>query len=614
MIRPTPFSQLISHQMQQPIRNIAIIAHVDHGKTTLVDHMLRQSGTFRENQEVAERVMDSNALERERGITIMAKNTAVKWHGTKINIVDTPGHADFGGEVERILKMVNGVILLVDAAEGPLPQTRFVLRKSLALGYRPIVVINKIDRHDARPDEVVNEVFDLFVSLEATDEQLDFPVLYAVGLQGFAREELSDANEDLSPLFDVIIRHVPEPERPVEKPFKMLVSNIEWNDYVGRIAIGRVEQGTIEKNQPIILLDRNGQVKEKSRITKLYTYAGLEKVPVDKGEAGDVIALAGYENTNIGDSLTSEEDPTPVAYYDIDKPTIAMYFRVNDSPFAGREGKYVTSNMLKDRLMREIRTNVSLKVEPTENPDIFKVSGRGELQLSILIETMRREGYEFAVSRPEVLMQEIDGVLQEPVEEVIITVEEEYSSRVIEILMNRKGTMTSMSGELDMTRLEFRVPSRGLIGFRSDVMTETRGTAMIHQQFDGYEPFKGDITGRNNGVLIALEHGSVTHYALEGLQDRGQFIIEPGDSVYMGQVVGLNNRSDDMIVNVVKKKNLTNHRASQSSDAVKLSTAKKLSLEQFIETIEDDELIEVTPHSLRIRKKYLDPHERKRNS
>ena len=600
--------------MQQPIRNIAIIAHVDHGKTTLVDHMLRQSGTFRENQEVAERVMDSNVLERERGITIMAKNTAVKWHGTKINIVDTPGHADFGGEVERILKMVNGVILLVDAAEGPLPQTRFVLRKSLALGYRPIVLINKIDRHDARPDDVVNEVFDLFVSLDATDEQLDFPVLYSVGLQGFARKELSDTNEDLSPLFDVIISHVPEPERPVGKPFKMLVSNIEWNDYVGRIAIGRVEQGAIEKNQPIVLLDRNGQVKEKSRITKLFTYAGLDKVPVDRGEAGDVIALAGYENTNIGDSLTSEEDPTPVAYYDIDKPTIAMYFRVNDSPFAGREGKYVTSNMLKDRLMREIRTNVSLKVEPTENPDIFKVSGRGELQLSILIETMRREGYEFAVSRPEVLMQEIDGVLHEPVEEVIITVDEAYSSRVIEILMNRKGSMTSMSSELDMTRLEFRVPSRGLIGFRSDVMTETRGTAMIHQQFDGYEPYKGDITGRTNGVLIALENGGVTHYALEGLQDRGQFIIEPGDAVYMGQVVGLNNRSDDMIVNVVKKKNLTNHRASQSSDAVKIATAKKLSLEQFIETIEDDELIEVTPQSLRIRKKYLDPHDRKRKN
>ncbi|MEX0680108.1 MAG: translational GTPase TypA [Balneolales bacterium] len=598
--------------MQQPIRNIAIIAHVDHGKTTLVDQMLRQSGTFRENQEIAERVMDSNVLERERGITIMAKNTAVNWKGAKINIVDTPGHADFGGEVERILKMVNGVILLVDAAEGPLPQTRFVLRKSLALGYRPIVVINKIDRKDARPDEVVNEVFDLFVSLDATDEQLDFPVLYAVGLKGFAKKELNSTSEDLSPLFDLIMSHVPEPERPAGKPFKMLISNVEWNDYVGRIAIGRVEQGAVSRNQPILLMDRNGAIKEKSRITKLFTFAGLEKLPVDHCEAGDIIALAGYNDADIGDSLTDEIDPVPVPYYDIDKPTIAMYFRVNDSPFAGLEGKYVTSNMIKDRLMRELRTNVSLRVDPTENPDVFKVSGRGELQLAILIETMRREGYEFSVSRPEVLMQEIDGAMCEPVEEVIITVEEAFSSRVIEILMMRKGTLTGMTQEMEMSRLTFRVPSRGLIGFRGDVLTETRGTAMIHQQFDSYEPYKGDIAGRTNGVLIALENGNVTHYALEGLQDRGQFIIEPGDPVYMGQVVGINNRTDDMVINVVKKKNLTNHRASQSADAVKLSTAKKLSLEQFIEFIDDDELLEITPVSMRIRKKYLDPNERKR--
>jgi len=600
--------------MHQPIRNIAIIAHVDHGKTTLVDEMLRQSGTFRENQEVAERVMDSNVLERERGITIMAKNTAVIWNGTKINIVDTPGHADFGGEVERILKMVNGVILLVDAAEGPLPQTRFVLRKSLALGYRPIVVINKMDRKDARPDDVINEVFDLFVSLDASDEQLDFPLLYAVGLKGWARRNPDDTNEDLGPLFDLIVDHVPEPERPLEKPFKMLVSNVEWNDYLGRIAIGRVEQGTIQRNQPILLVNRNGEVKEKSRITKLFTYAGLEKIPVDQGEAGDVIALAGYEQADIGDSLTSESDPSPVPYYDIDKPTIAMYFRVNDSPFAGLEGKYVTSNMIKDRLMKELRTNVSLRVDMTDNPDVFKVSGRGELQLAILIETMRREGYEFSVSRPEVLMQEVEGVLHEPVEEVVITVDEQYSSRVIEILMGRKGTMTGMTTEMDMIRLDFRVPSRGLIGFRSDVLTETRGTAMIHQQFDSYEPYKGEIPGRTNGVLVALENGSVTQYALEGLQDRGQFIIEPGDPVYMGQVVGFNNRGDDMIVNVVKKKNLTNHRAAQSADSVKLSTAKKLSLEQFLEVIEDDELVEVTPKSFRVRKKFLSPHDRKKKA
>jgi len=598
--------------MHQPIRNIAIIAHVDHGKTTLVDEMLRQSGTFRENQEVAERVMDSNVLERERGITIMAKNTAVIWNGTKINIVDTPGHADFGGEVERILKMVNGVILLVDAAEGPLPQTRFVLRKSLALGYRPIVVINKMDRKDARPDDVINEVFDLFVSLDASDEQLDFPLLYAVGIKGWARLNSGDTNEDLGPLFDLITDHVPEPERPLGKPFKMLVSNVEWNDYLGRIAIGRVEQGAIERNQPILLVNRNGEVKEKSRITKLFTYAGLEKIPVDRGEAGDIVALAGYEQTDIGDSLTTESDPTPVPYYDIDKPTIAMYFRVNDSPFAGLEGKFVTSNMIKDRLLKELRTNVSLRVDMTDNPDVFKVSGRGELQLAILIETMRREGYEFSVSRPEVLMQEVEGVLHEPVEEVVITVDEQYSSRVIEILMGRKGTMTGMTTEMDMIRVDFRVPSRGLIGFRSDVLTETRGTAMIHQQFDSYEPYKGEIPGRTNGVLVALENGNVTHYALEGLQDRGQFIAEPGDPVYMGQVVGFNNRSDDMIVNVVKKKNLTNHRASQSADAVKISTAKKLSLEQFMEFIEDDELLEVTPKNFRVRKKFLNPHDRKK--
>lgn len=600
--------------MHQPIRNIAIIAHVDHGKTTLVDQMLRQSGTFRENQEVAERVMDSNAIERERGITIMAKNTAVKWQGTKINIVDTPGHADFGGEVERILKMVNGVILLVDAAEGPLPQTRFVLRKSLALGYRPIVLINKIDRKDARPEEVVNEVFDLFVSLDATDEQLDFPVLYAVGIQGFARKELSDQNEDLTPLFDLIVEHVPEPDRPVDLPFKMLVSNVEWNDYVGRIAIGRIEQGIVERNAPIVLVNRDGEVKEKSRITKLFTYAGLEKVAVDQCEAGDIVALAGYEDTMIGDSLVVADDLAPVPYYDIDKPTIAMYFRVNDSPFAGLEGKYVTSNMIKDRLMKELRTNVSMRVDATENPDIFKVSGRGELQLAILVETMRREGYEFAVSRPEVLTREVDGQVEEPVEEVVITVEEAYSSRVIEILMGRKGLLTSMTSEMDMTRLAFRVPSRGLIGFRGDVLTETRGTAMIHQQFDAYEPWKGDIAGRTNGVLVALENGNVTQYALEGLQDRGEFIIQPGDPVYMGQIVGVNNRSDDMVVNVVKKKNLTNHRAAQSADAVKLSAARKMSLEQYMEFLEDDELLEVTPQSFRLRKKLRDPNDRKRKS
>ncbi|SHG01488.1 GTP-binding protein [Fodinibius roseus] len=598
--------------MYQELRNIAIIAHVDHGKTTLVDQMLRQSGTFRENEEVAERVMDSGDLEKEKGITISSKNTAVKWDDTKINIVDTPGHADFGGEVERILKMVNGVIILVDAAEGPLPQTKFVLRKSLQMGYEPIVVINKIDRKDARPDAVLNEIFDLFVMLDATNEQLDFPIIYAEGINGIAKYELEDDNEDLVPLFETIIERIPPPEQNVDAPFKMLVSSIDWNDYVGRIAIGRVEQGTIEVNQQIALLNRNGELKEKARATKLFTFTGLKREPVDKAVAGDIFALAGYEKVDIGDTLTDVSDMTSIDYYDIDQPTMAMFFRVNDSPFAGLEGEYVTSNMIKDRLMREIRTNVSIQVEQTEDPDIFKVSGRGELQLAILTETMRREGYEFAVSRPEVLYKEVDGQRHEPFEEVVVDVHQDYSNRVIDNLQQRKGIMTSMTQEGENNRLTFKVPSRGLIGFRGEMLTETRGTGIMHQQFDSYEPFAGQIPGRNSGVLIALEKGEVTSYALEGLQDRGVFLVEPGDSVYQGQVVGINNRSDDMVVNVVKKKNLTNHRATQSADAVKIAPARKMSLEQHIEFIDNDELLEVTPKSLRIRKMYLDPNERKR--
>ncbi|HMB41245.1 MAG TPA: translational GTPase TypA [Balneolaceae bacterium] len=598
--------------MIQDIRNIAIIAHVDHGKTTLVDQMLKQSGTFRENQKVDDRVMDSGDLEKEKGITISSKNTAVKWKGTKINIVDTPGHADFGGEVERILKMVNGVILLVDAAEGPLPQTKFVLRKSLDLGYQPIVLINKIDRKDARPDEVLNMIFDLFVSLDATDEQLDFPVLYAAAIEGYAKNELEDENVDMAPLFDKIVEHIPHPEQVMDKPFKMLVSSVDWNDYVGRIAIGRVEQGTIKTNQEIVLMDRKGTQKIKAKATKLFTFNGLNREPVDEAQAGDIFALAGYDAVEIGDTLTHISDPTPIEYYDIDQPTMAMYFRVNNSPFAGLEGDYVTSNMIKDRLNKEIRTNVSIRVEQTENPDIFRVAGRGELQLSILIETMRREGFEFAVSRPEVLYKEINGDLHEPFEEVVVDVHTDYSNKVIDNLQQRKGIMTSMVQEGENNRIEFKVPSRGLIGFRGEMLTETRGTGIMHQQFDEYGPFAGDIPGRTRGALIALERGDVTPYALEGLQDRGQFIVEPGDPVYMGQVVGINNRADDMVINVVKKKNLTNHRATQTSDSVKISQAKKMSLEQCIEFIDNDELLEVTPKSLRIRKIYLDHNDRKR--
>ncbi|MEX0685865.1 MAG: translational GTPase TypA [Balneolales bacterium] len=598
--------------MIQNIRNIAIVAHVDHGKTTLVDQLLRQSGTFRENQEVNERVMDSGDLERERGITIMAKNTAVMWEGTKINVVDTPGHADFGGEVERILKMVNGVLLLVDAAEGPLPQTRFVLRKSLSLGYRPIVVINKIDRKDARPEAVLDMVFDLFVDLEATDEQLDFPVIYAVGINGTSKMNMEDDDSDLTPIFETIIKHIPEPDADREPSFKMLVSNVEWDDYVGRIAVGLVAQGVVKRGQDITLVSQAGDVKSKARATKLFTFSGLDRVPIDEAYAGDIIALAGYEDVNIGDTLTDQSDLVPVPYYIIDQPTLSMFFRVNDSPLAGREGKFVTSNMLKDRLNKELRTNVALTVEPTENPDVFKVSGRGELQLAILIEQMRREGYEFSASRPEVILREIDGVKSEPVEEVIVDVPVDYSNKVIDNLLNRKGVMVAMMQEGDNSRISFKVPSRGLLGFRNELMTETRGTALIHQQFDGYEPFKGTIQGRTSGALIALEDGTVTAYALEGIQDRGEFFTKPGDHVYRGQLVGINNRSEDMIVNAVKKKNLTNHRATQTSDSVKISAAREMTLEQCIEFLDEDELLEVTPQSLRIRKKYLDHNERKR--
>jgi GTP-binding protein len=598
--------------MSQDLRNIAIIAHVDHGKTTLVDQILKQSGTFRENQEVEDRVMDSGDLERERGITISSKNTAVNWKGTKINIVDTPGHADFGGEVERILKMVNGVILLVDAAEGPLPQTKFVLRKSLSLGYKPIVLINKIDRKDARPDAVLDEIFDLFVMLDANNDQLDFPVLYAVARDGIAKLELEEESDSLAPLMDTIVEHVPSPAQPVDETFKMLVSSIDWNDYVGRIAVGRVEQGTIKLNQEVALVSGKGDQKMKGRATKLFTFNGLNREPVEEAFAGDIVALAGYDSVNIGDTLTAASDPTPLEYVDLDKPTIAMYFRVNNSPFAGLEGKYVTSNQIKDRLEREVRTNVAMRVEATDSPDVFKVSGRGELQMAILIETMRREGFEFSVSRPEVLMQEIDGVIHEPVEEVVVDVHTDYSNRVIDNLQQRKGIMQGMSQEGENNRIEFRVPSRGLIGFRGEMLTETRGTGIMHQQFDAYEPYAGEIPGRNRGALIALEKGDVTGYALEGIQDRGNFFVEPGDKAYMGMVVGLNNRTDDMVVNVVKKKNLTNHRATQTADSVKISQAKKMSLEECIEFIANDELLEVTPESLRIRKKYLDHNERKR--
>ena len=605
------------------IRNIAIIAHVDHGKTTLVDQMLKQSGTFQDHQVIDERVMDSQDLEKERGITISAKNTAVNWKDTKINIVDTPGHADFGGEVERILKMVNGVILLVDAAEGPLPQTKFVLRKSLELGYHPIVVINKIDRSDARPDEVLNEIFDLFVSLNATDEQLDFPVLYAIGLKGVATTSIDTAlqfNQDtqneigLEDLFTSILEKIPTPTTTDSNHTtpKLLVSNVDWNDYVGRIAIGRLDGQPCKAKQELLLVRPTGDITQKGNISKLFTFDGLKRIAVDETEPGDIIAIAGFEDVHIGDTITGVEDPMPLEHVIIDQPTLAMYFRVNTSPFAGKEGQFVTSNQLKDRLYKEVQTNVSIVIEPTQNPDIYKVSGRGELQLAILTETMRREGYEFSVSRPEVLTREENGQTFEPYEEVVVDVHQDYSSKVIDMLQQRKGVLLSMDTEGENHRLTFRVPSRGLIGSRSEMLTETRGTGIMHQQFDSYGPFAGDVVSRSRGALIALESGEVTSYALEGLQDRGQFMVQPGDPVYAGQVVGMHNRSDDLIINVVKRKNLTNHRATQTADAVKLSRSTVLSLEQAIEYIEQDELLEVTPESLRIRKATLDHNERKR--
>jgi GTP-binding protein len=595
------------------IRNIAIIAHVDHGKTTLVDFMLRQSGTFRENQDVATRVMDSGDLEKEKGITISAKNTAIQYGDTKINIVDTPGHADFGGEVERVLKMVNGVILLVDAAEGPLPQTKFVLRKSLALGYKPIVLINKIDRGDARPAQVLDEIFDLFVGLDAHEDQLDFPHLYAIAKQGIIRFDADGEDHNLDPLFDLIVKHVPPPSQEIDKPFRMLVSNIEWNDYVGRIAVGRVQEGAANVGDEVFLLNSQSEIKTKAKVTKLFTFSGLQRAPADRVEAGDVVALAGYEEVFIGDTLVSPENKVAIEYADVDQPTLSMFFRVNDSPLAGTEGQFVTANLLKDRLFKEARNNISIRVEPTDSADAYKVSGRGELQLAILIESMRREGFEFAVSKPEVLLKIEDGVTMEPIEEVVVDVPEEFSSKVIDNLQQRKGVIQSMHSEGESQRVVFMVPSRGIIGFRGELLTETKGTAIMHQQFDHYAPIGGHIPGRKRGALVSMENGNVTAYALEGVQDRGLFFVEAGDISYVGMVVGLNNRADDLVVNVAKKKALTNHRASQTADSVKVGKARKMSLEESLEFLEKDELLEVTPKSLRLRKIYLDHNDRKRN-
>ena len=583
------------------IRNLAIIAHVDHCKTTLVDFMLNQTGVFRENQQVVVRVMDSNDLERERGITILAKNTGIFYEGTKINIVDTPGHADFGGEVERTLTMVDGVLLLVDAAEGPLPGTKFVLKKALDLHLKPIVVINKIDRQDARPYEVLDQVFELFLSLGATDDQLDFPILYTIGKQGIAKRDLDDDSEDLRPLLDTIRDEVPAPTGDATQPFQMLITTIDYNDYLGRLGIGRISRGTIRLNSPMKVVHRDGSVED-ARVSKIYSFEGLKRVEVESAAAGDIIAIAGMEDVDIGETIADQADPTPLPFVNIEEPTISMNFLVNTSPFAGQDGRYVTSRALGERLMRELRSNVSLRVEPGEAPDIFKVSGRGELHLAVLIETMRREGFEFQVSRPEVIMKRIDDVLCEPIEHVVIDVPEEYSGAVIESMGRRKGEMKNLIATEDNLRIEFIAPSRGLIGFRGDFTTITRGTGILHQSFHGYEPYKGDLPMRTRGALVQMEGGDAVAYSIFRLQDRGWFFIEPGTKVYAGMVVGESNRDQDVPVNVCKTKQLTNMRAVGSDDTVRLEPPRLLSLDQAIEWLGEDEYLEVTPKTVRIRK------------
>lgn len=598
---------------REDIRNIAIIAHVDHGKTTLVDHMLRQTGTFRANQQVATRVMDSNELEKERGITILAKNTAIHYKKLKINIVDTPGHADFAGEVERTLTMVDGVLLLVDAAEGPLPGTKFVLKKSLDLHLKPIVVINKIDRKDARAHEVLDEIFELFLSLGANNEQLDFKTVYCIAKQGVAKYELENEGKDLEPLFETIINTVPPPPGDTSLPFQMLVTTIDYNDYLGRLGIGRIHRGTIRLGSPMKVIHRNAEVED-ARVTKIYTFDGLKRIETGEAHAGDIIAIAGMDDVDIGETIADAGDPSPLPFVAIEEPTISMNFMVNNSPFAGLEGRYVTTRNLSERLTRELRSNVSLRVELTDSPDAFKVSGRGELHLAILIETMRREGYELQVSRPEVIYKMIDDVRAEPIEHVIIDVPEEFVGAVIENLGRRRGEMKNMITSGENVRIEFFVPARGLIGFRGEFMTQTKGTGILHHNFHGYEPFKGEMAHRTKGALVAMETGDASAYGMWKLAERSTFFIEPGTRVYAGMIVGENAREQDMQVNVCKTKQLTNMRASGADEAIRLEPPHILTLEQAIEWIGDDEFVEITPKSIRLRKKYLDANARYRLS
>jgi GTP-binding protein len=595
------------------IRNIAIIAHVDHGKTTLVDALLRQSGTFRLNQQVAERAMDSNDLERERGITILAKCTSVVWKNTRLNIVDTPGHADFGGEVERILSMVDGVVVLVDAAEGPMPQTKFVVGKALRQGLKPIVVVNKVDRPDARVQEVHNEVFDLFAVLDATDDQLDFPTLFASGRNGWASETLDGPREDLAPLFELIVRHVKAPVGDAEAPFAMLATTLEADPYLGRVLTGRIMSGTAKVNMPLKSLTRDGKLIEQGRLTKLLSFRGLERVGIESAVAGDIIAIAGLTETTVADTICTPEVTEAIHATPIDPPTLAMTFSVNDSPLAGREGTKVTSRMIAERLLREAEGNIAIKVSQTADKDALEVAGRGELQLGVLIETMRREGYEMSISRPRVLYKTENGQRLEPIEEVQIDVDEEHSGVVVEKMSLRKADMTDMrpsgGGKL---RLTFLAPSRGLIGYQGEFMTDTRGTGLMSRLFHGYAPFKGTLEGRRNGVLISTGDGTAVAYALWNLEDRGPMFITPGTPVYQGMIIGEHTRENDLEVNPLKGKQLTNIRTTSKDEAVRLTTPRVMSLEQAISYIQDEELVEITPKSIRLRKRLLDPNERKR--
>ena len=597
------------------VRNVAIIAHVDHGKTTLVDELLKQSGIFRENQEVQERVMDSNDIERERGITILSKNTAVHYKNTKINIIDTPGHADFGGEVERVLKMVNGVILVVDAFEGAMPQTKFVLRKALDLDLDVIVCVNKIDRPEARPEEVVDEVLELLMDLDASDRQLDCPFLFASAKAGYAVKDLSDEPKDMIPLFETILEHIPAPEGDPEAPTQVLISTIDYNEYVGRIGVGKVDNGTISVNQDVVLVNEHDPDKQQRvKISKLYEFDGLNKVDVREAGIGSIVAISGISDIHIGDTICSPEHPEPIPFQKISEPTIAMNFMVNDSPLAGQEGKFVTSRHIRERLMRELNTDVSLRVEDTDSPDCFKVSGRGELHLSVLIENMRREGYEFAVSKAEALYKTDErGKKLEPMEIAYVDVPDEFSGSVISKLSERKGELQGMSIASDgSTRLEFNIPSRGLIGFRGEFMTITKGNGILNTMFDGYGEYKGDMMYRKQGSLIAFEDGEAVTYGLFSAQDRGTLFIGPGQKVYSGMVIGQNGKAEDIELNVCKTKHLTNTRSSSADEALKLTPPRILSLEQALEFIDRDELLEITPENLRIRKKILDPRERKR--